>query len=244
MAKALQCPSCGRRHRVSGLPDAPMFRCEGCGQRLKVPDQFRPSVMTSSRHIRQADAGSPESTSVLPPRPAPRSRTAAAAASPAAAARPRPAPRPPVGAVREKQEREKEKEKEKASLPVRLLGWAIALPLGLLATLWVARITGWLSGDRLVDVFTGMGSARYIRVIAVAPVWALFTTLILSLFLEVGRALARRRAEKRAEANGARRGVRRGEPEPFDAPDGGGRGEPRGAAVGEQRRTAAQRGGP
>jgi hypothetical protein len=241
MAKALQCPSCGRRHRVSELPDASMFRCEGCGQRLKVPDQFRPSVMTSSRHIRPPDAGSPESTSVLSPRSAPASRTAAAAASPAAA-RPRPAPRPPVGAVGEKQE--KEKEKEKASLPVRLLGWAIALPLGLLATLWVARITGWLSGERLVDVFTGTGSARYIRVIAVAPVWALFTTLILSLFLEVVRALARRRAEKRAEANGARRGVRRGEPEPFDAPDGEGRGDTRGAAVGQRRRTAAQRGGP
>jgi hypothetical protein len=216
-----------------------MFRCEGCGQRLKVPDQFRPSVMTSSRHIRPPDAGSSESTSVLPPRPAPRSRTAAAAASPAAAARPRPAPRSPVGAVGEQ-----EKEKEKASLPVRLLGWAIALPLGLAATLSVARITGWLSGERLVDVFTGTGSARYIRVIAVAPVWALFTTLILSLYLEVGRALARRRAEKRAEANGARRGVRRGEPEPFDASDDGDRGDTRGAAVGQRRRTAAQRGGP
>jgi hypothetical protein len=239
MAKALQCPSCGRRHRVSGLPDAPMFRCEGCGQRLKVPDQFRPSVMTSSRHIRPPDAGSPESTSVLPPRSAPASRTAAAAASPAAA-RPRPAPRPPVGAVGEKEK----KEKEKASLPVRLLGWAIALPLGLAATLWLARITGWLSGERLVDVFTGTGSARYIRVIAIAPVWALFTTLILSLFLEAGRALARRQAEKRAEAKGAGRGVRRGEPEPFDAFDDGDRGDTRGAAVGQRRRTAAQRGGP
>jgi hypothetical protein len=214
-----------------------MFRCDGCGQRLKVPDQFRPSVMTSSRHIRPPDSNRPESTSVLPPRPAPASRTAAAAASPAAA-RPRPAPRPPVGAVGEKEE------KEKASLLVRLLGWAIALPLGLLATLWVARITGWLSGERLVDVFTGTGSARYIRVIAIAPVWALFTTLILTLLVEAGRALARRRAEKRAEADGSRRAVRRGEPEPFDAPDGGGRGEPRGAAVGRRRRTAAQRGGP
>src|SRR5918995_978181 len=99
MAKALQCPSCGRRHRVSGLPDAPMFRCEGCGQRLKVPDQFRPSVMTS---------------------------------------------------------------------------------------------------------------ARYIRVMAIAPVWALFTTLVLSLFLGGARALARRRAKKRAEVDGSRRGARRG----------------------------------
>jgi hypothetical protein len=242
MAKALQCPSCGRRHRVSGLPDAPMFRCEGCGQRLKVPDQFRPSVMTSSRHVRPPDSGRPEfgrpesgrpeSTTVLPPQPAP------------AAPRPRPAA-PPVGAVREEEkEEEKPKEKEKASLPVRLLGWAIALPVGLIATLWVARVTGWLSGERLVDVFTGTGSARYIRVMAIAPVWALFTTLVLSLFLGGARALARRRAKKRAEVDGSRRGARRGEPEPFDAPDGSGRGEPRGAAVGQRRRAAAPRGGP
>jgi hypothetical protein len=239
MAKALQCPSCGRRHRVSGLPDAPMFRCDGCGQRLKVPDQFRPSVMTSSRHIRPPDSDRPESTSVLPPQPAP------------AAARRRPAARPPVGAMREEREEEERprrptepREKEKASVLVRLLGWAIALPLGLIATLWIARITGWLSGERLVDIFTGTGSARYIRVLAIAPVWALFTTLILTLLVEAGRALARRRAEKRAEADSSRRAVRRGEPEPFDAPDGGGRGEPRSAAVGRRRRTAAQRGGP
>lgn len=217
-----------------------MFRCDGCGQRLKVPDQFRPSVMTSSRHIQPPESGRPESTSVLPGQPAPAP----------AAARPRPAARPPVGAVPESEEsprqrtEAKEKEKEKASLLVRLLGWAIALPLGLVATLWIARITGWLSGERLVDVFTGTGSARYLRVVAIAPVWALFTTLFLSLFLEGGRALARRRAEKRAEAAGSRPAVRPGEPEPFDSPDGGGRGEPRGASVGRRRRTAAQPGGP
>jgi len=241
VAKALQCPSCGRRHRVTGLPDAPAFRCDGCGQRLKVPDQFRPSVMTSSRHIRPPDPGRSESTSVLPPRKATAAPTAPAAARATASARPRPTAPPPAGAVRKEKEK---REKEKASLPVRILAWVIALPLGLVATVWVARITGWLSGERLVDIFTGTGTARYIRLIAIAPVWALFTTLVLSLFLEGGRVLARRRAEKRAEVNEQKRRARRGEPEPFGvgADDPGGVRRPGDGQ--RRRRTAAHRGGP
>jgi hypothetical protein len=244
VAKAIQCPSCGRKHPVAGLPDAPAFRCGACGQRLKVPDQFRPSVMTSSRHIRPPDPGRPESTSVLPPRPARAAAAAPAGARATASARPRPAARPPVEAVDPEKRGKKKDKKEKASLPVRLLAWAIALPLGLVATLWLARITGWLSGERLVDIFTGTGSARYIRLVAIAPVWALFTTLILSLFLEGGRALARRRTEKRAETNEEERRARRGEPEPFAAAGTNDPGGGRRAGDGQRRRRTAARGGP
>jgi hypothetical protein len=125
------------------------------------------------------------------------------------------------------------------SKPLRVLAWVVAMLLGLVVTLWVARITGWLSGNRLVDVFTQEGWARYIRVVAVAPVWALFTTLLLTLFLEGGRALARRRAEKRAESAASRR-----EPDPFSTRD---RSPGRDGATGdrrEPRRAAARRGGP
>jgi hypothetical protein len=123
-----------------------------------------------------------------------------------------------------------------------VLAWVVALALGLVVTIWVARVTAWLSGDRLVDVFVGTGFTRYIRVIAVAPVWALFTTLLLTLFLEGGRALARRRAEKRAATNDSRLGARRGESEPFDGDDGDG---DAGAADGQRsKRAAAPRGGP
>ena len=41
MAKALQCPSCGRKHPVTTLPHTATFPCSGCGQSLKVPAQFR-----------------------------------------------------------------------------------------------------------------------------------------------------------------------------------------------------------
>jgi hypothetical protein len=131
------------------------------------------------------------------------------------------------------------------ALPLRVLAWVVALALGLVVTLWIARVTGWLSGDRLVDVFIQTGLARYIRVIAIAPVWAMFTTLFLTLFLEGGRALARRRAEKRAAEDSSKRGGRRDGPQPFDAGDGDATGEYRGTAGRERvRRAAAPRGGP
>lgn len=211
MGKAIQCPSCGRKHGVSGLPDAPTFKCEGCGKPLKIPTQFRPSVMASSRHVRPADSPRTESTAALPPRPG--------------------AGSPP--------------KTETVALPLRVLAWVVALALGLVVTLWVARVTGWLSGDRLVDVFTQTGLARYIRVIAIAPVWALFTTGLLTLFLEGGRALARRRAEKRAAGDMPQRGRRRGQPEPVDAGDGDATGAYGGGADRKRvRRAAAPRGGP
>jgi hypothetical protein len=243
VGKAIQCPSCGHKHGVSGLPDAPTFKCEGCGKPLKIPSQFRPSVMASSRHVRPADSPRPEST-VLPPRPTRAAAPAAApsaaarAAAPPAAARAAKVPRPAAGSA---------PKTEAVALPLRVLAWVVALALGLVVTLWVARVTGWLSGDRLVDVFTQTGLARYIRVIAIAPVWALFTTLLLTLFLEGGRALARRRAEKRAAGYRSQRGRRRGEPEPVDA--GAGAGDATGADSGRTRRervrrAAAPRGGP
>src|SRR5262249_54934349 len=87
MSKAIQCPSCGRKHRVATLPDAPTFKCENCGQPLKVPAQFRPSVMESSRHVRQPDPPRADATSVLPEQAAAAAFPAESAAAPAPRAR-------------------------------------------------------------------------------------------------------------------------------------------------------------
>jgi hypothetical protein len=233
MAKAIQCPSCGRKHRVATLPDAPTFKCENCGQPLKVPAQFRPSVMASSRHVPRPDPSSSEATAVLPKRPA---------AAPVAASAPAPARRSQLA----RPVAETAATQDAVSRPLLALAWVVAMVLGLVITLWVARITGWLSGDRLVDVFTQEGWARYIRVVAVAPVWALFTTLLLTLFLEGGRALARRRAEKQAESAESARGARRGESERFGTRGDGrpGRGGGTSGDGRESRRTAARRAGP
>jgi hypothetical protein len=76
----------------------------------------------------------------------------------------------------------------------QLLSWLVALTLGLVVTIWLARVTGWLSGERLVDAFTGSGLTRYARILALAPAWALFTAVFESLLVKAGQVLARRRA--------------------------------------------------
>lgn len=47
MATALQCPKCGRKHRLDGPQSQSSFPCEDCGQLLKVPAQFRASADSS-----------------------------------------------------------------------------------------------------------------------------------------------------------------------------------------------------
>jgi hypothetical protein len=202
MAKAIQCPTCGRKQGVGSLPDAPTFRCPACGKNLKVPAQFRPSVMASPRHVRRpSPEPQPSSTAVLPKQAPAR----AARSAPAPARDPAPA-RSPVRPTAEPRDKP-------LPLPIRLLAWFFALALGLLITGWIARISGWLSGDRLVDVFTGTGGMeRYLRVVALAPAWALVSTLLLTGFLEGGRALARRRNELRADREASNRRPRRSAP--------------------------------
>jgi len=57
MARALECPACGHRHRLDTIPDSDTFRCEQCGQVLKVP------TGVSS----QPDAPPPPARSSAPP---------------------------------------------------------------------------------------------------------------------------------------------------------------------------------
>jgi hypothetical protein len=228
MAKSIQCPACGNKHPVTSLPDAPSFRCDQCGQSLKIPAQFRPS-MDAARHSPSPSAPrGGDATAVLPDdrRQAPGAAAAAApAAAPARSAVKRPAAVAAGGAN---------------AIPRRwrAVAWAVALPLGLVVTIWLGRITDWLSGDHLVDIFTGTGFTRYIRIVAIAPVWALFTALFLTLLLEGGQALARRRAEH----NGAGPGLLRRRARPVESDDTGGRDRPADAGDGQRARTAARRG--
>jgi hypothetical protein len=78
----------------------------------------------------------------------------------------------------------------------RLVVWFVAVTLALVVSVWLARVTGWLSGERLVDAFTGSGFGRYARILALAPVWALLTALFVSLLIEADRILTRRRAQR------------------------------------------------
>jgi hypothetical protein len=72
MARALECPACGHRHRIDAVPSSSTFRCEECGQALKVPT-------TVSSH---PDAPAPPARSTAPPARPGDAATAAATAPP------------------------------------------------------------------------------------------------------------------------------------------------------------------
>jgi hypothetical protein len=174
VAKALQCPACGNKTPLSALPDAPVFGCAQCGRSLKVPSQLRPGR-----------AGAPSAAAA---RPAARTATmpAPARTAPAPTPTPRRAPTPPVG-------------RKPVALPLRLLAWLIAIPVGLVAVVYPARELGFLSGQNLLDVIVDTGWARYWRVIAIAPLWALVTAVLVQLMVFGMRRLGDRRRRVRTE---------------------------------------------
>ena len=186
MAKALQCPECGRKTPLSGVGGGKTFRCAGCGRALKIPAELRPAASGGRRpSTRSAPSPPPDAarTSVLP--------TAGAAAAPA------PTPTAP------RRRRAQPPPPPKVGLALRVLAWVIAVPVGAVAVWYPARKFGFLSGQRLLDVLVGSGWGRYGRVLLIAPAWALVTTLIVQLLLLLFRRMAKRRETIRSERAGA-----------------------------------------
>jgi hypothetical protein len=79
-------------------------------------------------------------------------------------------------------------------LPVRIGAWVIAVLLGGVISLYLARLVGLLSTNNLIDVITGTGSGRYLRMALLLPIWALVTTGIVTLLLDGGWRLLHRDA--------------------------------------------------
>lgn len=99
MARALECPACGARTALNALPDAPTFRCERCGQVLKVPSAARstpkpaprPAPPAPPKEAQRQPTPPQQSRPQSPPRrtsPAPAAGATAAAAAPSPAAPP------------------------------------------------------------------------------------------------------------------------------------------------------------
>jgi len=94
MARALECPACGSRTSLQSLPDAPTFKCERCGQVLKVPSEARPAAAKSTAAKPPAQKPPPAKQPPVPPArggagspaPPPRRGTPAGAVSSAATA--------------------------------------------------------------------------------------------------------------------------------------------------------------
>ncbi|MGQ0805312.1 MAG: hypothetical protein ACT4PI_15790 [Actinomycetota bacterium] len=187
MAKALQCPACGSRHPLSDLPDAPTFRCSGCGRALKVPARVRPASARPGAPSTSPRPSAPDRTATMPA-----GGGAAAAAGGVAAPPAPPPPRPPTPSRRDRRPAPGPDPRHVA-WPFRMIAWLIAVPVGLILVVGPARKFGFLSGQRLLDVLVGTGYGRYWRVLAIAPAWALVTAVLVQLMLVGMRKLGDRR---------------------------------------------------
>ena len=194
MATGLQCPACGHKHHVATLPDAEAFRCEECGQMLKIPAALRPPAAASAGARSEQSAARPDATVRVPE--VPRESTVRAATSPRATSvlpvskTPAPArsalPPGTGGKI--------------LSLPLRLMAWIIGMAVGGIVVLAVARKSRFLSGQRVIDIVTGSGWARYGRLAVVALAWGLVSALLVHLLVEGGRAIASRRRLRHAQS--------------------------------------------
>ena len=217
MARALECPACGHRHRLETIPASATFRCEQCGQVLKAPAAVSSQADAPPPPARTGAPAPvvppPRRTENAPPRTAPADdgatrgapvRTAAAvSATVAATASPdevngsgsasrrgrgsKPVPSAPT-------------KRSKVHWYWRVLAWIVAVPLAFVVTAWPAYKFGFIQKDDLLDIFVGTGIGRYVRLGIVTLVWALVTALLVQLLVEGGRARANRRRRARAAA--------------------------------------------
>jgi hypothetical protein len=184
MAKALECPACGAKHRLDGLESASTFRCERCGQTLKVPAVVPAAATNSGSAVapppRRRTPGAPPSREVIAvstPLPAgtndgqPGSSTSK--------------PSPTVFGPRR---------------PVhwywRLAAWVVAVPLGFVITAWPAYEFNLIRKSDVLDIFVGTGTERYTRLAIGTLIWALVTALLVQLLVEGGRWWASRRRRR------------------------------------------------
>jgi hypothetical protein len=186
MASALQCPACGCKHRLSALSGEPVFACAQCGRLLKTPAEYlRPEPSGPAEaprpraggRVQRGGSATRDRTSVLPAGGSAAGASAAGAGGAAVKPR-RPGLRP----------------QPKLALPVRIIAWIAAVGIGAYIVRWFAKTIGWLTGDSLIDVITGRGIGRYLRVFALVPFWALATALLATLFIEGGRWWVRKRS--------------------------------------------------
>lgn len=199
MAKALECPACGAKHRLDRLEPSSTFRCERCGQTLKVPASVPSAAAESDASgVPPVSTAASGSSTIAPP---PRRRTPGAppareviAVSATVSATDGDG-RPPASVP--------SKRSPAASAPSRrvrwywrLVAWLVAVPLGFLITAWPAYEFELIKKDDVLDVFVGSGTGRYTRLAVGALLWALITALLVQLFIEGGRWWAERRRRR------------------------------------------------
>jgi hypothetical protein len=229
MARALECPACGARHRLDSLSGGSTFRCDRCGQVLKVP----PSVGATRPSTARADPPAPsESTSATSAAPVPPPRrggsaaargqtvsaTAGSVAGTGATSVSATSPSADDDASSRRSRRAARAPRKKVRLYWRVVAWIVAVPLGFVITAWPAYQLDLIKKNDLLDVFVGEGTGRYVRLLVGAAIWALVTALLVQLFVEGGRWFANRRRERKSRAGGNDRSPRQPQPVAGSAP--------------------------
>jgi hypothetical protein len=87
------------------------------------------------------------------------------------------------------------------SRSLRVLAWAAALVLGGFLTFTAARAVGYLSGDRALDLVLEEGIRRYTVLLPLVPIWAVLTTVFVTLFLDGRRAWRSRRGGRSSSSS-------------------------------------------
>jgi hypothetical protein len=100
---------------------------------------------------------------------------------------------------------------------VRIVAWVVSVLLGAVVSLWIARAIGLLSTDNLIDVITGSGTGRYLRMALWLPIWAFVTAGLVTLILDGGWRLLRRAANGAANPPTDRTRPARSDAAPADA---------------------------
>lgn len=205
MAKALQCPQCGYKHRIDTLgPLGATIRCDRCAQVLKVPEQFRSVDALAPR----AGTGRP----APPPRPDVdptvldlAGRAHESTAAPTGSAVPRAAAPPTAGAAPRRGSRPRT---FVDVLAVRILAWVVAVALGGAVAYVIGKRLGYLTKDAGLDIVNGANLvSRYGRLAIVVLMWATVSASLVQLFVEGSRAVGARRQALQRERDTTPRSV-------------------------------------
>ena len=207
MARALQCPSCGTMKQLDGV-NAETFRCEECGQVLKVPAGARSGGGTpGTPPAPPRRRPSPSPTSAMPESPAAPPRTTAAPtpviATPPAATASRGAAPPRGRGSGGSEPPPPSRRPPRSTLPLwmRIGAWVLAVPIGLALVGIPARSLGYLTSQKLLDVFVKHTLSRFVPLLVIVVLWALATTILVEILVEGGRWIMLRRQRHAATAD-------------------------------------------
>jgi len=217
MAKALECPACGAKHRLDGLEPSTTFRCEQCGQTLKVPASIA-AVRAEANGEPNLSRATSSGTSTVPPPPrrtapgmSPTREVVGVSATIATSTVDDNGDAPPQEerSRRTRERRPSGSPRRRVHWYWRIVAWVVAVPLGFVITAWPAYELNLIKKDDVLDVFVGSGTGRYTRLAIGTLVWALVTALLVQLFIEGGRVWSdRRRRRREASAVRSTRGAR------------------------------------